>query len=111
MYPESVKAKVGESVQFVCAVSGIGQNYSVKWYNSYTLENALPTVNHSHVLNIPYVQLNDSGSYYCVAKNGSGTTVSSTSTLQVLGTLAIICTHGLYISLIISLLAKLLPIS
>ena len=85
VYPESLKAKVGESVQFVCAVSGFGQNYSIKWYNNNGPENVLPTINHSHVLDIPQVQLNDLGNYYCVVKSESGTVASNTSSLQVIG--------------------------
>ena len=83
MYPESLKARVGESVQFVCAVGGVGQNYSIKWYNDYNPENV---INHSHVLDIHHVELNDSGSYYCEVKNKSGMVFSSTSSLQVIGT-------------------------
>ena len=83
VYPESVKARVGESIQFVCAVSGLGQNYSIKWYNSYNPE---ITITHSHVLDIHHVQLNDSGSYYCEVKDELGTVVSNLSSLQVIGT-------------------------
>lgn len=91
MYPESAKPKYGESVQFVCMASGFGQNYSIKWYSSHNPENALLTITHSHVLDIPHVQLNDSGSYYCVVKNALGTVTSNTSSLQVIGMLC--CTE------------------
>ena len=79
-------AKVGENVQFVCVASGFGQSYSIVWYNNHNPENPLPTVGHSHVLDIPLVQLHDSGNYYCVVMNKSGVVVSSsTSSLQVIG--------------------------
>ena len=44
----------------------IGQNYGIKWYNSYNPE---IIINHSHVLDIHHVQLNDSRSYYCQVSN------------------------------------------
>lgn len=83
MYPENVKAKVGESVQFVCTVSGFGQNYSIKWYNSDGSE--LPTINHFHVLDIPRVQLNDSGTYHCVVSNEFGVQNQTLAVLKVVG--------------------------
>ena len=83
MYPKQVKAKVGERIQFVCVVSGFGQNYSIKWYNSDNPDKALLTT-HSHVLDIPLVQLNDSGTYYCVVKKDASF-ASNNSTLQVIG--------------------------
>ena len=85
MYPENVKAKVGESAQLVCAVSGFGQNYSIKWYNNNSSGNTLPTINHSHVLDIPQVQLNDSGNYYCVVSNESGAQSQTLAVLKVVG--------------------------
>ena len=85
VYPEGVKAKIGERVQFVCVASGLGQNYTIKWYNSNSPDNPLVTINHSHVLDIPLVQLNNSGSYYCVVKNESANFVSNITTLQVIG--------------------------
>lgn len=85
MYPESVNAKVGESVQFVCTVSGVGHDYSIEWYNEHSPEIPLLTINHSHVLDIPLVQLNDSGNYYCVVSNESGVQINTSGVLQVIG--------------------------
>lgn len=85
MYPEGVRAKVGDSVQFVCAVNGFGQNYSIKWYSNHSPEYPLPTINHSHVLDIPLVQLNDSGSYYCVVSDDSGTQNQAVGVLNAVG--------------------------
>ena len=82
MYPESVKARAGESIQFVCAVSGLGQNYSIKWYNSYNPE---ITITYSHVLDIHHVQLNDSGSYYCEVSNEHGVHNETRAILKVVG--------------------------
>jgi len=88
VYPATVEAKFGESVQFVCTVSGFGQNYSIEWYNEHSPEKPLPVINHSHVLDIPVAHLNHSGRYYCAVKNESGAVVftSNISTLQVIGT-------------------------
>ena len=86
VHPKGVKVKVGERVQFVCVASGFGQNYTIKWYNSNNSDNPLVTINHSHVLDIPLAQLNNSGSYYCVVKNEFAEFVSNISPLQVIGT-------------------------
>lgn len=88
MYPKSVEAKVGESVQFACIVSGFGQNYNIVWYNDHNFEKPILAINHSHVLDIPVAHLSDSGSYYCAVKNESGAVMftSNISTLQVIGT-------------------------
>ena len=81
VHPKNVTAKVGEGVQFVCVVRGFGQNYSIKWYDIYN--NALPTISHTHVLDVPVVQEN--GSYYCVVSNASGIQVRTLGVLEVVG--------------------------
>ena len=86
MYPKGIKAKVGERFQFVCNVSGFGWNYTVKWYSTSKPDDALATINHTHVLDIPVTQLNDSGSYYCKVQNEHESLNSSSSILQVIGT-------------------------
>ena len=96
MYPESLKAKVGESVQFVCAVSGLGHNYSVKWYNSYNPDNV---INHSHVLDIHHVQMNDSGSYYCEVSNEHGGHNQTLAVLKVVGKSSLLLL-GVYVLII-----------
>lgn len=66
----------------MCAVSGFGHNYTITWYNGHNL-----IINHSHVLDIPHVQLNDSGNYYCVVSNESGVVnrPATLATLKVIG--------------------------
>ena len=86
VYPEGIKAKVGERVQFVCVVSGFGWNYTVKWYSISKPDDVLATINHTHVLDIPNIQLNDSGSYYCKVQDEHGSFASNSSILQVIGT-------------------------
>ena len=81
VYPKNVVAKVGERIQFVCVVSGFGGNYSIKWYDNHN--NTLPTINHTHVLDISLVQEN--GSYYCEVSNGSGIQVHTSGVLKVVG--------------------------
>lgn len=85
VYPDKVKAKLGENAQFICVVSGFGQDYSVKWYADHNLDDALPTINHSHVLDVSLVQQNDSGSYYCVVTRESGVRVNTSGALKVIG--------------------------
>ena len=85
MYPNNVTAKVGERIQFVCVVSGFGQNYSIKWYDNHN--NTLSTINHTHVLDILLVQ--ESGSYYCVVSNSSGIQIRTSGVLKVVGKLSI----------------------
>ena len=87
MYPESLRATFGESVQFVCAVSGLGQNYSVKWYNNYNPGNV---IHHSNVLDIYHVQLNDSGSYHCSVSNEHGVHNETLAVLKVVGELSLL---------------------
>ena len=103
MYPESLKARVGESVQFVCAVSGVGQNYSIKWYNDYNPENV---INHSHVLDIHHVELNDSGDYYCEVSNEHGGHNSTLAVLKVVGESSV--TAGCYVLTVLHVIKTLL---
>ena len=84
VYPESSKVKVNDGIDFVCVVNGHGRSYDIEWrfINDNFVNTSLLT--QSHVLNIPNVQLNNSGKYECIV---SGKTQRNTvsGALQVIG--------------------------
>jgi len=63
IYPERLTMLIGNSVDFMCVVSGCGINHNISWIKA-SSTSYFPM--HNHKLHIPTVQLNDSGNYYCI---------------------------------------------
>jgi len=86
VYPDSSKVTIDGGIYFVCVVNGLGHSYDIEWrFINQNVENS-SLLTRSCVLNISSVQLNDSGSYYCIVRNGTKEILESTpGVLQVIG--------------------------
>jgi len=86
VYPDSSKVMIDGGIYFVCVVNGLGHSYDIEWhFINQNVENS-SLLTQSYVLNISNVQLNDSGSYYCIVRNGTEEILESTpGVLQVIG--------------------------
>lgn len=86
VHPESSKVTVDDGIELACVVNGLRHDYTIEWRFINCKQQSSSLLTHSLVLNISGVQLNDSGSYECIVRNGSGIPYSSTpGILQVVG--------------------------